>query len=165
MDNKYNDAIDELSEHIRTDKNDESVYDKELDALHDCLDIIKERQDEYSCAIFLAPKHKDRLKKDFDKCVSNVMSEQEKDQIHHEWNMSSPLESKVKIIKDVIINECRSILKDAGIGILRINIFIPLLTKYLKTVDLRNRIEKANDAVELQSAKNIIEHLDLDRLS
>ncbi len=79
--------------------------------------------------------------------------------------MSSPLESKVKIIKDVIINECRSILKDAGIGILRINIFIPLLTKYLKTVDLRNRIEKANDAVELQSAKNIIEHLDLDRLS
>ncbi len=103
----------------------------EVDAVEDCMFHIKQNKDEYTHAVGTAPHDAVRTRKALNKQLAKAKNLQQHDDILQEWKAVSPWYSDSKKIKNDVLDECRIILKNAGIGGNRIEQIIPLLTWHL----------------------------------
>ncbi len=107
----------------------------EVDAVAECMIVIKLDLHRYDHAVSLAPKDAVRTTKALNKLLSKAQNHMQYSDILKEWEMASPWYSEAKIIKNEILDACRVILKDAGIGAKRIDKIVPLLTWHLQYDD------------------------------
>ncbi len=108
---------------------------EEVDAVQRCMVVIKQNVNKYHHAVSLAPHDTKGRMKAINKLLSNAKNPQEKNDIMLEWSAVSPVKSQTKAIKNNVLDICKIIMKNSGIGIHRRDRIIPLLTWHLTDDD------------------------------
>ena len=100
---------------------------KEVDAIIQCIEVIKEDYCKYQYAVHSAPRDPKRRAKQFTNILDSCHTEDERLEELSYMKQMEPLSSQTMVIKDQIRDDITFILKSANIGKNRRKEIIPIL--------------------------------------
>jgi len=100
---------------------------EEIDAVIDCIKVIKDDKYKYEYAVHSAPKDPQRETKKFTEILDSCSTEEERQMEWSYMEQVEPIHSKTMVIKNQIRADTTFILKSANIGMNRRREIIPIL--------------------------------------